>query len=90
MTSTRRRGSAVQNEHDHNQLSSVLSQPHEAQQSRCRQRLSSVLYIKPATADACAAREILQKEPRVLTVTGELGLLRRWYEGSKHLIGSDS
>ncbi len=46
--------------------------------------------IKPASADACAAREILQKEPKVLTVVGELGLLRRWYEGSKHLIGSDS
>ncbi len=46
--------------------------------------------IKPATGDACTAREILQKEPKVLTLTGELGLLRRWYEGSKHLIGSDS
>ena len=46
--------------------------------------------IKPATADACTAREILQKEPKLLTVVQELGLLRRWFEGSKHLIGSDS
>jgi hypothetical protein len=47
--------------------------------------------IKPATADANLARNILDKtEPKLLTVTGELGLLRRWYAGSKHLIGSDS
>ncbi len=47
--------------------------------------------IKPASADACSARNILDKtEPKLLTVTHELGLLRRWYEGSKHLVGSDS
>lgn len=46
---------------------------------------------KPATADAAAARSILEKtEPKLLTVTQELGLLRRWYAGSKHLVGSDS
>ena len=45
----------------------------------------------PATADATEARTILQKtESKLLTVTDELGLLRRWYAGTKHLIGSDS
>lgn len=46
--------------------------------------------IKPATKDATDAREILRKtEATLLTVPGELGLLRRWYEGSKHLIGGN-
>jgi hypothetical protein len=45
----------------------------------------------PASPDATEARTILQKtESKLLTVTQELGLLRRWYEGTKHLIGSDS
>lgn len=45
----------------------------------------------PARPDACAARDILQKtEAKLLTPIQELGLLRRWYEGTKHLIGSDS
>ncbi len=45
----------------------------------------------PARPDACAARDILRKtESKLLTPSQELGLLRRWYEGTKHLIGSDS
>jgi len=45
----------------------------------------------PANADACEARDILQQtESRLLTPIQELGLLRRWYDGTKHLIGSDS
>ena len=45
---------------------------------------------KPATPDACQARDVLQKtETKLLTPMQELGLLRRWYEGTKHLIGSD-
>ena len=45
----------------------------------------------PASPDARDARDILQKtEAKLLTPIQELGLLRRWFEGSKHLIGSDS
>jgi hypothetical protein len=47
--------------------------------------------IQPATEKACAARRSLvtASEESPLTVTAELGLLREWYQGSKHLIGSD-
>jgi hypothetical protein len=44
----------------------------------------------PASPDARDARDILQKtEAKLLTPIQELGLLRRWFEGTKHLIGSD-
>lgn len=52
--------------------------------------LSLLDACAPANADACAARDILQRDAKLLTVTQELGYLRRWYEGTKHLIGSDS
>ncbi len=57
--------------------------------------LSLLDACAPASADASAARNIINSHAspgsRIkLTVTQELGLLRRWYEGTKHLIGSDS
>lgn len=53
--------------------------------------LSMLDACAPATSDACQARDILRKtEAKLLTPIQELGLLRRWYEGTKHLIGSDS
>lgn len=56
--------------------------------------LSLLDGVGPASADASAARIVLRKSAEAggvkLSVVEELGLLRRWYEGSKHLIGSDS
>lgn len=53
--------------------------------------LQTLDSIQPASPDACEARGILQKtEQRLLTPSQELGLLRRWYVGTHHLIGSDS
>lgn len=52
--------------------------------------LSILDACAPATPNACEAREVLRKtEAKLLTPIQELGLLRRWYEGTKHLIGSD-
>jgi len=53
--------------------------------------LSMLDACAPATRDACQARDILRKtEAKLLTPIQELGLLRRWYKGTEHLIGSDS
>lgn len=52
--------------------------------------LSMLDACAPASPDACAARDVLeQTETKLLTPTQELGYLRRWYEGTKHLIGGD-
>ena len=48
--------------------------------------------IQPATDKASDARRKLVEanDGTALTATAELGYLRAWYEGTKHLIGTDA
>jgi hypothetical protein len=57
-----------------------------------RAYISLLDMVSPASPDASTARTILQHpdSKKLLTATQELGLLRRWFDGSKHLIGCDS
>jgi hypothetical protein len=48
--------------------------------------------IQPANDKASEARRKLveSNDGTTLTATAELGLLRAWYDGSKHLVGTDA